>query len=865
MFGSFLDDDDDDNTTTIMTRNLPPLTAVPDASRLATISSASIDAELDDLLGDIDEGFEDLKRQRRQERLGKHKSIFTATQPRHIPLLQQLKNSVVDANLSPTPTGAPHQPQHPSDPDAIIILSDSDDNDDDMDNTAEISTATDQINPQPLAPDAITDDSSVRTPAEHQLILRRKMALKNLEKRGGKPPASSPMAAAAAFSSDAIADAAARMARAAGLGSDDDDDEDADYEEEGGQVAVEWDSEEEEAGYARGQGDEEDEDDKSGSEAEVDGDDEDDEDHGQAQEVEAAILAMQGADPLAVSAVASAIHVVDDENEQEVVATSRRSLSSKPAAGCGRIIADSDDDSDQGISPEPSKPTNSAPIQLPSFSLPAFTQQLTGATSAIGDDAMDIDDDMRMDIDPSSASNKDDAVDDPLAHAFIDPSNVPASLKAKDAADIMARLRDKSAGGGSAFALPIDSQDLYSPDADGAQDSMLADSLMLPNFLLSDADDDEREDLDIGSAHSLPAPPPTLLTLGSDSQPQLQSQTPSPPPAARRHRQKRALAMIDKEAFESEDEFMGLGGDSDDDDGANAMLDMDADDPALIAVDTDPDVTGVNEDEIRELAKKQRKEDDEAMTRRLEQDLLAGGGGLGLGRRRRAEMAGMGYGLEDLDDDDGYGGGSARARGNGGGRRARKRAKLSESLLSLAEDPKTAAFARAFDPDMAEAATGAAVLDFDIAGDEPPGMVSIAPGSAAVSLGPTITAPKTPAKNHALSPKRAGVTSPRSPLPLSMAARSPMQRGARVRPAAAPVRTSVRGSFAGKRFDQRVAQGTGAKGGATSAATPAGSGPASTGAASSGDGSGSRGSTKSGQRQTTVTADGATDLLQLLG
>ncbi|KNE63100.1 hypothetical protein AMAG_08267 [Allomyces macrogynus ATCC 38327] len=170
-----------------------------------------------------------------------------------------------------------------------------------------------------------------------------------------------------------------------------------------------------------------------------------------------------------------------------------------------------------------------------------------------------------------------------------------------------------------------------------------------------------------------------------------------------------ARGMLETEAAESDDEFMGLGGADGEEDEDDHAMDLD-----LIAADDDPDADK-GAAAVRELAMQQRHAEDEAATKRLEQDLLLGGG-LGLGRRARMDMVGKGYGLEDLDDDDGWGAGGTGSSRRPGGRSKRRRGAMAKDMEKLAENPATAAFARAFvDVDDAE----------DFVGDEPTTFVGL--------------------------------------------------------------------------------------------------------------------------------------------
>ncbi|KNE62118.1 hypothetical protein AMAG_07365 [Allomyces macrogynus ATCC 38327] len=316
-------------------------------------------------------------------------------------------------------------------------------------------------------------------------------------------------------------------------------------------------------------------------------------------------------------------------------------------------------------------------------------------------------------------------------------STVP--LAAAGATQVFDRLRRQQQEAAADFALPMDTQQLLlsatsfpglhddDSDDEGGADTSMMDPVQQIRALAATPGSPTVPVTPYtpaappaAAAVTRTVPPDTFTPVMSDDDDDDNADAPTRPaaaPGARRLVSKRevdavkslARGMLETEAAESDDEFMGLGGADGEDDEDDHAMDLD-----LIAADDDPDADK-GAAAVRELAMQQRHAEDEAATKRLEQDLLLGGG-LGLGRRARMDMVGKGYGLEDLDDEEGWGTSTGSSGRRHGGGSKRRRGAMAKDMEKLAENPATAAFARAFvDVDDAE----------DFVGDEPTTFVGL--------------------------------------------------------------------------------------------------------------------------------------------
>ncbi|KAI9183214.1 hypothetical protein H9P43_004131 [Blastocladiella emersonii ATCC 22665] len=682
-----------------------------------------------------------------------------------------------------------------------ITLSDSED---------DLEIVVDDAAPAPTAANPFADlaPGHIRSPAEHARIVRYKMAVQAAERRkqlahpdhhhaASGSATASPVTPAApvAVDPEAIARAARRLADKDAAGAND--------------HGATWDSEEEgddgdyEMSGSDADGDDEEEDARSEHGVDtlnLDDDEEDDE----------AVYAVRRKVPTVVPAV-----IADSDDDDEAGAAG-----AAPVVVAGKrkrvvVVADDDEDEEDAVA-KPAPTTALAPPSLPGgwdLGLPADLDDGDG-------DAMDLDD------------------ADSLSQLFVQPSGAATPGLPIPASQVMDHLRRQQHAAADPFALPLNTQEAMLLSGGG----VVVGAGTSAGESLGNLDSAAGVSFGFGrtdSFHSMQAtPPPTESQLASAA-PKSQRVRPrialdsdddedTDAPVFRRVVTKgekaevtaQARGMLETEAVESEDEFMGVDGADEDE----RMLDLDAADPLLLATGDEaaPEVALQGLEDVRELVKAQRAADDDAATRRLEADLLGGGGGmLGLARRQRMDMLGKGYGLEELDDEDE----DAYSRGTAGRnhhRRPRKKAKVAEAVATLAEDPRTAAFARALTIDLAAPApvgpgeANAVAPGVDFVDDEPETFLELAPGSAITSLSAAIgnTAAATPAKkknkrsrasyeghhHHAdVSPSHPALASPGRPSPPKQST-SAAQFMASASVFAAPA-SRTRGSFLGKRFD----------------------------------------------------------------
>ncbi|KAI9223335.1 hypothetical protein BC828DRAFT_403245 [Blastocladiella britannica] len=689
-------------------------------------------------------------------------------------------------------------------PDGSIILSGSED-DDDFDDR---SRNADQ-NPKPVEP-RTGGKPAARTAVENARILRLKMAQQAMARRRDRDGASTASAASEGGSAlvASLASAAERLdsrrrAQQAPEAANDEDDED-------GALVTMWDSEEEQVTTVHRRRP-----DGSGGDSDSDAEDSDfdptragsgDDDKGNNNEVSDDQNDGDGdenddpmdTDELVLERRPTVVVDSDDDDDQVGRPLPRGSLISlssvrRQSRGAPRaVISDDDHDDDHQVAsrrsfpppPPPQRPLVAVVDKLNAdFALPAFT--------------------------PAGTADANDDEDPGFSQLFLAPSGIvpgaggPGKYAAPDS--LMDSLRQGRLGALSGFESPMDSQDLLSMSTDA--DSSIApwgiDSQAQPQAASAVVVSPPMVSLTADLLHDTVSP--DMLPTGQQQhQESLNDETDQEEPDdalfQRRRglvkrgvieaRGKRVRGFMDTEAAESEDEYMGIdGGPSDDETG---VLGLDAMDPLLI----NDDATGLGSESadraVRALAAQQRHADDEAAVRRLEQELAAGG--LGVGRRRRLEMQGMGYGIEDLDRDDKDG--SAAGRRNDANRHSRrKRAKLADSLVGLAADPRTTSFARSMamgtvvrapqpsssapptEPSSSSVTTPAAapavaasggevILDVDdFVGDEPATIVDLAPGSAITSLSAAMrSAEATPAALHRHGHNAPPPLAPDSPL-----------------------------------------------------------------------------------------------------